>query len=488
GEPHLPLGALTAELRDQRDRLDALASGEPGFAVKAVFSWSYDALSAPAASLFRLMSLHPGPDLPLAALASLAGTGVDRVRGLVRELARAHLVEPDKPDRYRVHDLLRIYARERCDAGETAAVREAAAHRLLDHYAHTAAVADSHMGSPWEPLAITPPPAGVTVHDIGTQEQALAWFADEHAALLAVVAQSAAAGADRHTFRLTRAMATYLDRRGHWRDFADTAHRALDAARRWGDPAALAMAHRLLARASIRLKRFAPAGEHLARALDLFEQLDDDYGRTHTRYALGYLGVLVRDRAQALDHTRAALELAERGGYRNWQAKSLNNIGWCHLEFDEHREALPHCLAALRLFEALGTDPDGHAHVLECLGRACSGVGEPERALEHYRQALALCKRRGNHFTQASTLRFMAAAHQALGRTDAARATLHSALTMLRLLGSPEVAAVREQLSALPAAAVRQPSLGVPCPPCGINCSSDGVGVRCSRPSCCWPY
>ncbi|QFZ18818.1 ATP-binding protein [Saccharothrix syringae] len=450
GEPHLSPSALAAELRDRRDRLDALDSGEPGLAVKAVFSWSYDALSAPAAALFRLIGLHPGPDLSPVALASLLGVDVDRARDLTRELTRAHLVEPNRLGRYRVHDLLRIYARERCDAQEPAEVREAAAHRLFDHYLHTATTADGHIGPPWEPLPATPPRAGVTVPDIGTRQQALAWFTDEHAVLVAVVAQSAAAGADRHTCRLARAMATYLDRRGHWQDFADTAHRALDAALRWGDPPSLAMAHRLLARALIRRKRLAPAREHLAHALRLFDQLDDDHGRAHTRYALGYLGVLVRDRAQALDDTHAALALAARGGYRNWQAKALNNIGWCHLEFDEHHEALPHCLEALRLFEALGTDPDGHAHVLECLGRAHAGTGRPELALEHYRRALALCEQRGNHFTQVTTLRHMAAAYQALGRGTEARATLHRALTMLRHLDSQDVAAVRDQLAALP--------------------------------------
>ncbi|GAA1312212.1 hypothetical protein GCM10009634_80060 [Saccharothrix xinjiangensis] len=449
-EPHLSPGALAAELHNRRDRLDALNSGEPGLAVKAVFSWSYDALSASAAALFRLASLHPGPDLSLIATASLAGVDIDQVRGPARELTRAHLVEQDERGRYRMHDLLRIYARERCDAQEAARVRTAALSRLFDHYLHTAAAADIHIDPPWKPLVDTPPRTGVTVQDIDTQQQALTWFTEEHAVLIAVVAQTVAAGADRHTCRLARAMATYLDRRGHWHDFADTAHRALDAAQRWGDPPSLAMAHRLLARALIRLKRLAPAGEHLTHALRLFDQLDDDYGRAHTRYALGYLGVVTRNRGQALSNTHLALALANRGGYHNWQAKALNNIGWCHLEFDEHREALPYCQEALRLFEALGTDPDGHAHVLECLGRAHAGVGRPQQALEHYHRALTMCEQQGNHFTQATTLRHMAAAHQALGQNTAARAALQHALTTLQHLNPQDAAAVREQLVTLP--------------------------------------
>ena len=73
--PCFPLAALAAELRDADGRLDALDSGDPAASVRAVFSWSYQQLSADAARMFRLLGLHPGPDISVPAAASLAAVG-----------------------------------------------------------------------------------------------------------------------------------------------------------------------------------------------------------------------------------------------------------------------------------------------------------------------------------------------------------------------------------------------------------------------------
>ena len=59
------LAELAAELRDARSRLDALEEGDPATDVRAVLSWSYDQLSPSAARMFRLLGLHPGPDISL---------------------------------------------------------------------------------------------------------------------------------------------------------------------------------------------------------------------------------------------------------------------------------------------------------------------------------------------------------------------------------------------------------------------------------------
>src|SRR5580693_8151217 len=136
-QPRLSLAALTADLRDARSRLDALDAGHATANVRAVLSWSYQQLDPPAARLFRLLGLHPGPDISAAAAASVAGLPLDEGRRALVELTRAHLLAEHVPGRFSCHDLLRAYAAELTQSSDTEAERRAATGRMFDHYLHT---------------------------------------------------------------------------------------------------------------------------------------------------------------------------------------------------------------------------------------------------------------------------------------------------------------------------------------------------------------
>ncbi len=99
-QPGFPLAVLADELRDARRRLDALDAGDLTTNVRAVFSWSYQYLDASAARMFRLLSLHPGPDISLPAAASLAGIPPRQARAALAALTRAHLVTEHVPGRF----------------------------------------------------------------------------------------------------------------------------------------------------------------------------------------------------------------------------------------------------------------------------------------------------------------------------------------------------------------------------------------------------
>ncbi|MFJ2033828.1 AfsR/SARP family transcriptional regulator [Streptosporangium sp. NPDC087985] len=109
--PEISLAELAGELADRRRRLDLLdAGGDPRAAVRAVFSRSYARLPADAARAFRLLGLHPAPDVDLPSAAVLTGEPPERAHRLLGLLARAHLIQPVSTGRYGMHDLLRAYA------------------------------------------------------------------------------------------------------------------------------------------------------------------------------------------------------------------------------------------------------------------------------------------------------------------------------------------------------------------------------------------
>ncbi|MFT7866297.1 MULTISPECIES: ATP-binding protein [Amycolatopsis] len=437
--PDLPLHVLARRLREAR--LDTMDSGETDVNISTVFSWSYQALSPAAATLFRLLSLHPGPDFSEAVATSIAAGKADR---LLDELAHVHLLEERPGDRYGFHDLTRLYARDRADDHPPAS-RNAAILRMLDHYLHTCVAADGHLGSPWEPFTLEPPQAGTRPETFADAGQAAAWFAAEHAVLVTLVEDPVSSSS--HTWRLARSLVTHLDRHGHWRDFVSTQRAGLAAAHQVADANSQAYAHRLLARALCRRNELDEARDHLGRALELFG--DDITGQAHTNYALGYLDVCAGDTSRALDRTTRALTLARASGAEVWEAKALNNIGWCLIEAGRHAEALDYSKQALTLFRNLDADPDGLAHTLGCLGSAYLGAGDPEQALASYLEALHIREQHRNFYTQATTLRHVAAVHRATGNDEAEQAALGQALLILERLGHAEGPALRAQLARL---------------------------------------
>ncbi len=108
----LPLAVLVeAELRDARvPRLDALGTADAATDVRTVFSWSVRQVSGPSARMFRLLGVHPGPDITVPAAAALAGLPRAEGRQALDELASAHMITEHAPGRYAFHDLLRAYA------------------------------------------------------------------------------------------------------------------------------------------------------------------------------------------------------------------------------------------------------------------------------------------------------------------------------------------------------------------------------------------
>jgi tetratricopeptide (TPR) repeat protein len=446
--PHGGLHLLASELRDTQDRWQTLSGDEPSTDVQAVFSWSYQTLTSDAARLFRLLGLHPGPDLSVPAAASLTGLPAGTMRRVLAELAQASLLVEYVPGRYTFHDLLRAYAADLAHRIDTDQQRRAATHRMLDHYLHTAYTADRLLHPARDPITLTPPQPGVTPEHPADYQQALDWFAAEHPVLLAAVGRAAAGGFDSHTWHLTRTLWTFLDRRGHWHDWAATGRAAVAATHRLADPTAQAYAHRTLAIAYTRLGRFDDAHTQLTHALDLTTQTGDHTEQAHNHQSLGYLWEQRGDYARALHHARQALELHQATGNQDGQALALNAVGWCHGMLGDHQQALTFCQQALTLFQDLG-DRARQAGTWDSTGYAHHHLGQHAQALTSYHHALTLFCDLGDRYEEANTLTHLGDTHHATGNAHAARDAWQQALTILDDLKHPNADQLRTKLATL---------------------------------------
>jgi len=446
--PDFPLDKLAGELRDAAGPLDPFEGGDLATDLRAVFSWSYRRLDPPTARLFRLLSLHPGPEITASAAASLAGLPTAATRPLLAALAEAHLLTERTVRRFSFHDLLRAYAGELAEQVDDEADRRAALHRLLDHYAHTAHRAAELVHPPSDPVRLPDPQPGVALAELSDRPGALAWLGAEYQALMAAIDRATDAGFDAYVCRLALILWDFQDRQGRWHELDATMGAALAAAYRIADSDAQASIHRRAAVASRRLDRGADAERHLRLALELYRELDDLQGQARIVYSLAVLFDQQDRHGEALRLSRQALDLYRATGDRRGEAGAINGVGWCLARLGDYRQAITYCRQALEIHREIG-DYDGQAESLDSLGYAYHHLGDHVRAVSAYEGALGLFRQGADRYNVAQVLGHIGDAHFAAGAGDAARTTWREAVAILRELDHPDAGPMRAKLDGL---------------------------------------
>ena len=338
--PGLPLAPLADEMRDARRRLDVLETGESATSVRMVFSWSRAKLGDRASRMFRLLGIHPGPDITGSAAASLTGLPREQAALALAELCDEHLLTEYVSGRYTCHDLLRTYAVEEAVTRENEADRRAAVHRVLDHYLHAASVASVFLCPYRTEVARTRPHPGVMLEKIAGPAQAAEWFENEQHVLLAMIAQAAEGGHAPYAWELPWAAGWFFQGKTCWQTLAAAQESALAVAARLGDLAGLATARHHLGWLRFLLGDIVSAGHHLDKAIELAGQLGD--GRLCALAGLNRAYVLqAQDRIlEAMIQAKQAQQLYHAVGDQQGEARALYAIGWHLIQLGEHQQAV----------------------------------------------------------------------------------------------------------------------------------------------------
>ncbi|WP_371673607.1 tetratricopeptide repeat protein [Streptomyces sp. NBC_00289] len=439
------LADLVSELRDHQRRLDLLdlGDGDPRAAVRAVFSWSYERLPDLPARLFRLLGLHPGPDVDVHSAAAMAGTSVDSTRRALDVLARAHLLHRTGPSRHAMHDLLRAYAAELGGRHDEAPDLDTALAGLLDHCLAASAAAMNVLYPAERHLrpAVDLPVTGLP--PLRTAEECRAWLRAAQPTLVALCSRTEEPGPSRHTVRLATTLHRHYERSGHYADALTVHTQALRAARSAGDArgeadvlACLGAVHRRLGdygsahahhEEALALCRrigyragearhltnvgvlhelrghYREAAEHHETAVGLFRAVGDRHGEADVLNNLGIVHELLQDYQASIERYRRAQTLYRQTGHAFGEASVLGNLGIVVARLGDHTAAAGHFERALALFRRLG-HTGGEGHALTNLGDALCGLGRYDEATEHQRQALALFRRTGERYGEAGAL------------------------------------------------------------------------------------
>ncbi|MCX2951533.1 AfsR/SARP family transcriptional regulator [Lentzea sp. NEAU-D7] len=423
--PDFPLSALVGELREQSELLDALDAGEDLASLRAVFSWSCNALSAEAAAVFGAVGIAPGADIGLPAVASLTALPPARARACLRELEQAHLVSQHAPGRYRMHDLVRLYAAERAHR-DTAAVE-----RVVDFYAHTAYAADRTLAPLRHAIAIGAPAEGAVPLGFEDDTAAAEWLTTELPNLLA--AQKLAAEQDLHAqvWYVAWSLDTFFRRRGAYQDGLTTWRAAVAAADRTSDRHAQAMTRRHLGNECGGLGLHSEGLPLLHGALAISEETGDLPGQAHAHHKLASLWQGRGDYGRALQHSVPALRLFQDIGLPAQVSWAHAQVGWDHAQLGSYEQARTHCEASLTLARR-HRDREVEADALDTLGYVAHHTGDLSQALDHYRRALALFREIGHDYLEANVLERLGRTHHDLGHHDRARTAWLQAIELYR--------------------------------------------------------
>jgi DNA-binding SARP family transcriptional activator len=440
---------MANRLRDEHRRLDEMRAGD--LAVRASFQVSFASLPAGAqadgiapAEAFRLLGLWQGPSISSAAAAALFGTSEYLAEDALEALVDAHLLGSTSSDRYKFHDLLRVYSSERAVADLSGPDRDAAVGRLLRWYMRTSdaagtAVRPHRYNIPLEPASDGPRPLSFTGVD-----DASSWYDDERVNVVAATRQASSAGLHEVAWRIPAPLFPIFEARSNWVDLVTTHRLALDSARHIGNRKGEAWVLTNLGEALGYLGDSEGIG-CLERAVAISREVGDPMGESRAANNLADIYTRLGRTEEAIDLLRRGLDLNRAAGRRFGEGVALVNLGDALLDLDRADEALDYLRQARDIFAEVEA-VDGAGYALVSLGRCYLALGRDADALDHLGQGLASHQKSGNRARQAAALRLLGQGQARNGLAAEARESWTRAAGIFDDLGdSAQAAEVRAE-------------------------------------------
>jgi DNA-binding SARP family transcriptional activator/tetratricopeptide (TPR) repeat protein len=438
--PHWRLALLAERLGDERRRLDELATGD--LEVRASVALSYRGRNRRERRLVRRLGVLAAPSFPAWAAATLLEVEPAEAEGLLERLVDAQLVEVAGQDqagqlRYRLHDLLRLFARERLHAEEPARARRAALERLLGAYLTLAEGAatvlepsglERYGSDPARGQHADHPMAATVEHD------PLGWLEAERASLIAAVEQACDAGLWEPAWRLADTLGSFFQLRAHWDDWQHAHALALAAVRQAGDRDAEGCILLSLGDLHGYRYRVGDAIRCTQQGLAAFAETGNRRGELQGLLSLGEIHGL----QGRFDDATAILEQALAGlrelSVRSWEALAVVYLGEVHCQQGRLGAALACFEQGLALIREIG-DRSWEAPILRRIALTHSLQGRFAEADACLKQSLDLVRAVGDRHGEAYVLQSLGEVHHKQGRLENAAGCLEQSLTLARATG-----------------------------------------------------
>ncbi|MFC7533513.1 BTAD domain-containing putative transcriptional regulator [Actinoplanes sp. GCM10030250] len=424
---HWTVAHLVGRLEDEARRLDELSHS--GMAIRGGMSLTYDSLRPPARQLFRRLAILEVPSFSGWVSAALLDRPVTDAQDILDDLVEARLIEVTGGPRYRFHDLIRVFARERLAAEEPAAEQRAALRRFLESLLFLAEAArrgvygGGHMlissDAELRPLPGLPP------------DPTLSWLEREDQTLVAGIAQAAAAGLSDLCWSLAVTGVTLFELRFRLDDWRESNRTATAAVQRAGNLRGQAAMHYSTGSLFIVEQRLDEARRHLEAAERMFGEIGDEKGQALAIRNIALTERIRGDLPSATARYERALGIFRRGGHLGEAAYTLHNLARARMEEGDPAEALRILPEALAMSRDTGSRRV-EAQVLHRIGEAHLHLADPRAAAGAFSEALAVARDIRDRVGEAYTLHGLGVAHLRAGDPAAAGPVLRAALSLAR--------------------------------------------------------
>jgi tetratricopeptide (TPR) repeat protein len=437
-KPHWALTRLVDRLEDEHRRLDELRLGD--MEVRAGVTLSYEALDPAARRALRLLGLLDVPSFGAWVAAAVLGVPPAGAEDLIERLVEAQLLEvtggsgTSGTDRYRFHDLIRVLARERAEAEDPPADRQAAIRRAFAGWLTVAEEADAHL--PSTALGVVRGPVPRWYGRPPVIPDPLAWFEAERACLVGAVDQSCRQGFADLAWELVQTLTDFLDLRGSYDEWRHTHERALHVVRDHDDRLGEAVLLRGLAQLGTYTR---PPAEYLStaeKARALFAALGETVGESDALWLCAHAHRSAGDVDQALTCLQGALDLAVKAGHHTGEAFAWEGFGEVRREQGQLIEAMECFERCLALWRRLGRSRHV-ALALHDLGLVHGELGQDQASAQRLQEALTLFGALGDRLSQAGAHHSLGELDLRQGRVTEAEDHLRQALRLWRELDVP---------------------------------------------------
>jgi len=439
--PGWALDVMIERLQDERRRLAELEAGDLG--MYASLNTSYEGLrfsdrplDREAALVFVRLGLVNLNDVTPDVASVLLNRPLDFTERTLERLMMAHLLEVSGDDRYRFHDLIRLFARDRSRAAESERDQHIAFQRVLSYYLATTQSAtrlmDPHRVQPPIPV----PKATVAPYPLSAAT-AFEWLEQERANLLAISQQALIYEDEqivRHGIGMAFAMSWYLYYAVHSADLYTLSHLALSAARRIHD---LRLEADALWQVSISLERqgfHVEAIKHQKEELQIQRRLGNRFAEMRT---LGNLAVSLHNSAfhdKALTYAMRQLALAREIGSRVGERHALYTRGCIYLTLGDIDLAQRAQHQALTMADE--ASDEGHLSAIRReFGKIYLATGRPADARAHFQASLRHARAARTRFAEPECLVFLARCDRKIGELDNALECAEEALDLSNAMG-----------------------------------------------------